>query len=53
MTKKNIRPQQAAPVQRETGAVNFLTEVKLTAHLYGAKKLPNSFNYPFADDDAE
>jgi prenylated cyclic peptide (anacyclamide/piricyclamide family) len=31
MTKKNIRPQQAAPVQRETVGANFSTEGKLTA----------------------
>jgi prenylated cyclic peptide (anacyclamide/piricyclamide family) len=53
MTKKNLKPQQAAPVQREinTTSSESGTSTGLTPHL---KK--SSFHYsfdPFAGDDAE
>ena len=47
MTKKNIRPQQAAPVQRENVGANPSPEGKMTASFSG-----NPF-IPFAGDDAE
>lgn len=53
MTKKNLRPQQVAPVQRETTAQSSLGEkgARLSRGTalyreYGAK-------YPFAGDDTE
>jgi prenylated cyclic peptide (anacyclamide/piricyclamide family) len=49
MTKKNIRPQQTAPVQRETLGKNYSTEGKMTAHKLENYKSRN----PFAGDDAE
>ena len=50
MTKKNLKPQQAAPVQRE---INTTSSVVGTAGL-----TPNAWLYvpggvPFAGDDAE
>jgi prenylated cyclic peptide (anacyclamide/piricyclamide family) len=47
MTKKNLKPQQAAPVQRE---INTTSSVGGT----GLTPLSVRFNeYPFAGDDAE
>ena len=47
MTKKNIRPQQAAPVQRETVGANSSAEGKMAARQIG------HYLIPFAGDDAE
>ena len=49
MTKKNLKPQQAAPVQREINTASSVGGTGLT---------PNSattrwHSYPFAGDDAE
>jgi prenylated cyclic peptide (anacyclamide/piricyclamide family) len=50
MTKKNLKPQQAAPVQRE---------INTTSSEAGTGLTPLGFNYfdipgiPFAGDDAE
>ncbi|CAD5954365.1 Prenylagaramide B peptide [Planktothrix agardhii] len=48
MTKKNLKPQQAAPVQREinTTSSESGTSTGLTPHI-------NPYLYPFAGDDAE
>jgi prenylated cyclic peptide (anacyclamide/piricyclamide family) len=50
MTKKNLKPQQAAPVQREINTTSSvggtgLTPLKETGLIYYAN--------PFAGDDAE
>jgi prenylated cyclic peptide (anacyclamide/piricyclamide family) len=47
MTKKNIRPQQVAPVERETISTAKDQSGHVTAQFVGA--YPN----PFAGDDAE
>ncbi len=47
MTKKNLRPQQVAPVQRETNASSSLGEKGASAAF-----LLEPF-VPFAGDDAE
>jgi len=44
MTKKNIRPQQVAPVERETIS---------TAKDQSGQVTPNFYFKPFAGDDAE
>jgi prenylated cyclic peptide (anacyclamide/piricyclamide family) len=49
MTKKNLKPQQAAPVQRE---------INTTFSVGGTGLIPLGFQYgpyeyPFAGDDAE
>ncbi|CAD5940774.1 AcyP2 [Planktothrix agardhii] len=46
MTKKNLKPQQAAPVQRE---INTTSSVGGT----GLTPLYDWHMYPFAGDDAE
>jgi prenylated cyclic peptide (anacyclamide/piricyclamide family) len=46
MTKKNLKPQQAAPVQRE---INTTSSVGGT----GLTPLLDIFYFPFAGDDAE
>jgi prenylated cyclic peptide (anacyclamide/piricyclamide family) len=46
MTKKNLKPQQAAPVQREINTTSSEVGTGLTP-LYGL------IVYPFAGDDAE
>ena len=48
MTKKNIRPQQAAPVQREIVEANSSAEGKMTAKTFWGIN-----GDPFAGDDAE
>jgi prenylated cyclic peptide (anacyclamide/piricyclamide family) len=52
MTKKNLKPQQAAPVQREinTTSSESGTSTGLTPHRRGAQF---GKGYPFAGDDAE
>ncbi|HLO52158.1 MAG TPA: anacyclamide/piricyclamide family prenylated cyclic peptide [Kamptonema sp.] len=58
MTKKNIRPQQVAPVQRETSATSWAGEkgmVPLFGFTHCDKTEDRYFCYqtPFAGDDAE
>jgi prenylated cyclic peptide (anacyclamide/piricyclamide family) len=58
MTKKNLKPQQAAPVQREINTTSSEVDTGLmTPHaqkLYWGEKHPNAiFGSPFAGDDAE
>ena len=47
MTKKNLKPQQAAPVQREINTTSSEGGTGLTPLLF------TSWSYPFAGDDAE
>ena len=47
MTKKNLKPQQAAPVQREINTTSSAGGTGLTPHWL---QIPT---YPFAGDDAE
>ncbi|MCB8750151.1 anacyclamide/piricyclamide family prenylated cyclic peptide [Planktothrix agardhii 1801] len=47
MTKKNLKPQQAAPVQREINTTSSVGGTGLTPLEYGKKY------DPFAGDDAE
>jgi len=47
MTKKNIRPQQVAPVERET-----ISTAKDQSGQVTAQRLNNE-RFPFAGDDAE
>jgi prenylated cyclic peptide (anacyclamide/piricyclamide family) len=50
MTKKNIRPQQVAPVERETTSTAKDQSGQVTAQMYYWSSVqPN----PFAGDDAE
>ncbi|MFM9160741.1 MAG: anacyclamide/piricyclamide family prenylated cyclic peptide [Dolichospermum sp.] len=46
MTKNNIRPQQVAPVERETISTAKDQSGQVTAQI-------NSYLVPFAGDDAE
>ena len=48
MTKKNIRPQQVAPVQREATATSTTDKSGQVAALVWG-----SYENPFAGDDAE
>ena len=48
MTKKNLKPQQAAPVQREINTTSSEAGTGLTP-----KVVSRRFNNPFAGDDAE
>ncbi|MCF3626132.1 DUF5840 family protein [Planktothrix agardhii 1801] len=48
MTKKNLKPQQAAPVQRE---INTTSSVGGTGLTPLATQI--GYNQPFAGDDAE
>ena len=52
MTKKNLKPQQAAPVQREinTTSSESGTSTGLTPHMLVLLGIQGS---PFAGDDAE
>ncbi|CAD5956533.1 anacyclamide/piricyclamide family prenylated cyclic peptide [Planktothrix agardhii] len=54
MTKKNLKPQQAAPVQREinTTSSESGTSTGLTPHRDGGLYGNGAIN-PFAGDDAE
>jgi prenylated cyclic peptide (anacyclamide/piricyclamide family) len=54
MTKKNIRPQQVAPVERETISTAKDQSGQVTA-LWGSRKIRTDENWlqPFAGDDAE
>jgi prenylated cyclic peptide (anacyclamide/piricyclamide family) len=51
MTKKNLKPQQAAPVQREINTTSSEGGTGLTPNQYTADT--QSTLYPFAGDDAE
>jgi prenylated cyclic peptide (anacyclamide/piricyclamide family) len=48
MTKKNLKPQQAAPVQREINTTASEGNTGLTPSLFDGSQ-----TYPFAGDDAE
>jgi prenylated cyclic peptide (anacyclamide/piricyclamide family) len=48
MTKKNIRPQQVAPVERET-----ISTAKDQSGQVTAQSFDPTFASPFAGDDAE
>jgi len=48
MTKKNLKPQQAAPVQREINTTSSVGGTGLTPLYYN-----RTFQSPFAGDDAE
>ncbi|CAH2573811.1 Cyanobactin peptide [Planktothrix rubescens] len=50
MTKKNLKPQQAAPVQREINTTSSVGGTGLTP--LGVEGYPNR-GVPFAGDDAE
>ena len=50
MTKKNIRPQQVAPVERETISTAKDQSGQVTAHWNERMQIPQ---IPFAGDDAE
>ncbi len=54
MTKKNLKPQQAAPVQREINTTSSVGGTGLTP-LIGDLITPSPLNIytPFAGDDAE
>jgi prenylated cyclic peptide (anacyclamide/piricyclamide family) len=47
MTKKNLKPQQAAPVQREINTTSSEAGTGLTP------QIDLLYHYPFAGDDAE
>ena len=52
MTKKNLKPQQAAPVQREINTTSSVGGTGLTPDEWDRRSI--RFNgYPFAGDDAE
>ncbi|MBS9387620.1 MAG: anacyclamide/piricyclamide family prenylated cyclic peptide [Dolichospermum sp. WA123] len=51
MTKKNIRPQQVAPVERETTSTAKDQSGQVTALALNRGYQPNK--NPFAGDDAE
>ncbi|MDH6056919.1 anacyclamide/piricyclamide family prenylated cyclic peptide [Umezakia ovalisporum] len=52
MTKKNIRPQQVAPVERETISTSKDQGGQVTPH-YWDDDYWDRFYDPFAGDDAE
>ena len=56
MTKKNLKPQQAAPVQREINTTSSVGGTGLTP-LWGCYWNPENCQHdpsnPFAGDDAE
>ena len=51
MTKKNLKPQQAAPVQREINTTSSEAGTGLTPHAAFGYVLDDGT--PFAGDDAE
>ncbi len=54
MTKKNLKPQQAAPVQREINTASSVGGTGLTPNLAYDTGLHDKHGYhPFAGDDAE
>ena len=50
MTKKNLKPQQAAPVQREINTTSSVGGTGLTPLIFVVGVVEY---YPFAGDDAE
>jgi prenylated cyclic peptide (anacyclamide/piricyclamide family) len=50
MTKKNLKPQQVAPVQREINTTSSVGGTGLTPLVADVE---NGIAYPFAGDDAE
>ena len=52
MTKKNLKPQQAAPVQREINTTSSEGGTGLTP-LFTSDKFNDYIGIPFAGDDAE
>jgi prenylated cyclic peptide (anacyclamide/piricyclamide family) len=58
MTKKNLKPQQAAPVQREINTTSSVGGTGLTPHAYEGEEIDINgklvkMTQPFAGDDAE
>ena len=53
MTKKNLKPQQAAPVQREINTTSSEGGTGLTPNINWNENKGNSGFIPFAGDDAE
>jgi prenylated cyclic peptide (anacyclamide/piricyclamide family) len=55
MTKKNLKPQQAAPVQREINTTSSEGGTGLTPFRYNTltQKFDDGTWVPFAGDDAE
>ena len=51
MTKRNLKPQQTAPVQREINTTSSEGGTGLTPHTYLVAW--DGFGTPFAGDDAE
>ena len=51
MTKKNLKPQQAAPVQREINTTSYEGGGQGVTPLWEGNQ--GHRNYPFAGDDAE
>ncbi len=53
MTKKNIRPQQVAPVERETISTAKDRSGQVTAQSFNPLDFGRDYRSPFAGDDAE
>ncbi|WP_071782519.1 anacyclamide/piricyclamide family prenylated cyclic peptide [Planktothrix agardhii] len=53
MTKKNLKPQQAAPVQREINTTSSVGGTGLTPLRRGSWSHTGPDRDPFAGDDAE
>ena len=53
MTKKNLKPQQAAPVQREINTTSSVGGTGLAPLYVGLPGQENTRGGPFAGDDAE
>jgi prenylated cyclic peptide (anacyclamide/piricyclamide family) len=54
MTKKNLKPQQAAPVQREINTTSSVGGTGLTPLVQGGGRgFWDGLELPFAGDDAE
>ncbi|WP_082830103.1 anacyclamide/piricyclamide family prenylated cyclic peptide [Nodularia spumigena] len=53
MTKKNIRPQQVAPVERETTATSKDQSGQVTPSMTAGHRKGDRNTAPFAGDDAE
>ncbi|WP_071782867.1 anacyclamide/piricyclamide family prenylated cyclic peptide [Planktothrix agardhii] len=53
MTKKNLKPQQAAPVQREINTTSSVGGTGLTPLVRNGTVIYRGGPSPFAGDDAE
>ncbi|WP_071782912.1 anacyclamide/piricyclamide family prenylated cyclic peptide [Planktothrix rubescens] len=53
MTKKNLKPQQAAPVQREINTTSSVGGTGLTPNTDAERPTAGFWGNPFAGDDAE